>query len=119
MSFSSTYWQTSSATRNYSRHAGFELENQNLSNNIKIDSFKIANETIENMQYNNQVKYQEYLDDRFVAAIDLHKNNPEHLFYLIRAVTTGLYTNPPPYVEDMYRPYIRAIGREFKDIRIE
>jgi len=99
--------------------AGFELENQNLSNNIKIDSFKIGNETIETMQYYNQVKYQEYLDDRFIAAIDLHKNRPEHLFYLIRAVTKGTYTNPPPYVEDMYRPYIRAIGREFKNIEIK
>lgn len=99
--------------------AGFELENQNLSNNIKIDSFKIGEQTIESMQNSNQLKYQEYLDDRFVAAIDLHKNRVEHLFYLIRAVTKGQYTNPPPYVEDMYRPYIRAIGREFKDIEIK
>ena len=99
--------------------AGFELENQNLSNSIKTENFKIGTETIESMQYYNQVKYQEYLDDRFVAAIDLHKNDPEHLFYLIRAVTKGSYTNPPPYVEDMYRPYIRAIGRNFKDISIK
>jgi len=99
--------------------AGFELENQNLSETLKIDQFKIGNESIESMQYYNQVKYQEYLDDRFVAAIDLHKNDPEHLFYLIRAVTKGTYTNPPPYVEDMYRPYIRAIGRNFKDISIK
>jgi uncharacterized protein YfaS (alpha-2-macroglobulin family) len=94
--------------------AGFELENQHLSNSLKIDSFKIAGQTIEAMQQHNQVKYQEFLDDRFVAALDLHKNKPEHLFYLIRAVTTGVYTNPPPYAEDMYRPYIRSIGREFK-----
>ena len=99
--------------------AGFELENQSLSKNLEIDSFKIANKTIESMQYYNQVKYQEYLDDRFVAAIDLHKNRPEHLFYLIRAVTKGKYINPSPYVEDMYRPYIRAIGRSFKDIEVK
>lgn len=98
--------------------AGFELENQNLSNNLKIGRFKIGNETIESMQYHNKVKYQEYLDDRFIAAIDLHQNDPEHLFYLIRAVTKGNYTNPSPYVEDMYRPYIRAIGRAFKDIKV-
>ena len=98
--------------------AGFELENQNLSNTIQIDSFKIADKTIESMQYYNQIKYQEYLDDRFVAAVDLHKNRPEHLFYLIRAVSKGKFINPPPFVEDMYRPYIRAIGRNFKNIII-
>ena len=99
--------------------AGFEIENQNLSDNLEIGSFKIADETIETMQYYSQTKYQEYLDDRFVAAIDLHKNTPEHLFYLIRAVTKGKYTNPPSYVEDMYRPYIRAVGRHFEAIEIQ
>ncbi len=98
--------------------AGFELENQNLSHNLKIDSFKIDDKTIETMQYNSRIKYQEYLDDRYIAAIDLPKNTPKHLFYLIRAVTKGTYTNPPPYVEDMYRPYLRAIGREFKTIEV-
>jgi len=87
--------------------AGFELENQNLSNNLEIDRFKIGSETIESMQHYSQVKYQEYLDDRFVAAIDLHKNTPEHLFYLIRAVTKGKYINPPPlcrrYVQTLYK----------------
>lgn len=34
--------------------AGFELENQNLSNNIPIDSFKIGDKSIEDMQKNNQ-----------------------------------------------------------------
>lgn len=98
--------------------AGFELENQNLSNSLKTAEFKVEGKTIEEMQRYNQVKHQEYLDDRYVAAIDLHKNQPEHLFYLIRAVTPGSYTNPPPFVEDMYRPYIRAIGRSFEDIEV-
>ncbi len=98
--------------------AGFELENQNLSNSIKTEDFKIGTESIASLQYYNQVKYQQYLDDRFIAAIDLHKHTPEHLFYLIRAVTKGTYTNPPPYVEDMYRPYIRAIGRKFNAISV-
>jgi uncharacterized protein YfaS (alpha-2-macroglobulin family) len=32
------------------------------------------------------------------------------VFYLVRAVTPGSYTVPPPLVEDMYRPAIRGIG---------
>lgn len=98
--------------------AGFELENQHLSKSIKIDQFKIAGNTIEAMQQNHQIKHQEFLDDRFIAALDLQQNKPEHLFYLLRAVTTGSYTNPPPYVEDMYRPYIRAIGRESRKMSV-
>ncbi len=98
--------------------AGFELENQNLDHSLDIEKFTIDNNTIASMQYYSQSKYQEYLDDRFIAAIDLHKNTPEHLFYLMRAVTKGQYHNPPPYAEDMYRPYIRAIGQSFKTIEI-
>ena len=98
--------------------AGFELENQHLSNSITIDGFKIEGKTIKQLQSGNRVNYQEYLDDRFVAALDLHKNRTQHLFYLMRAVTTGKYTNPPPYAEDMYRPYIQAIGRSFPTIEI-
>ena len=60
----------------------------------------------------------EYLDDRFVAAMDLYENVPQHAFYLVRAVTKGVYVNPPPYAEDMYRPYIRAIGREFANVEV-
>ncbi|MFW5444032.1 MAG: MG2 domain-containing protein [Methylococcaceae bacterium] len=98
--------------------AGFELENQNLANNLKTDSFKIRDESIEALQRYTHIKYQEYLDDRFVAAIDLHENQAEHLFYLIRAITSGTYTNPPPFIQDMYRPYIRAIGRQFNDVKV-
>jgi uncharacterized protein YfaS (alpha-2-macroglobulin family) len=98
--------------------AGFELENQQLNNTLKTDTFRIDGKTIASMQNNNNIKYQQYLDDRFVAAIDLHKNQPAHLFYMVRAVTPGTYTNPPAYVEDMYRPYIRAIGRSFNSITI-
>jgi len=98
--------------------AGFELENQQLENSLKTDSFRIGDKSIAEMQSGSNIKFREYLDDRFIAAVDLHKNHPEHLFYLVRAVTPGHYTNPPAYVEDMYRPYLRAIGRHFNDITI-
>ncbi|MDQ7090351.1 MAG: alpha-2-macroglobulin [Methylococcales bacterium] len=98
--------------------AGFEIENQNLENNLKIDRFKIGNETILKMQSYSRVSYEQYLDDRYIAAIDLGKNRSRHVFYLMRAVTKGNFVNPPPYVEDMYRPYIRGIGRTFNNVDI-
>ncbi len=33
------------------------------------------------------------------------------MFYLVRAVTPGTYSVPPPLVEDMYRPQLRGVGR--------
>jgi uncharacterized protein YfaS (alpha-2-macroglobulin family) len=99
--------------------AGFELENQDLKNTIKLDAFKIGTETIEDIQNNGTAPiHVEYLDDRFVAAMNLQENTPQHAFYLVRAVTKGVFTNPPPYAEDMYRPYIRAIGREFGNVEV-
>jgi uncharacterized protein YfaS (alpha-2-macroglobulin family) len=98
--------------------AGFEIENQNLENNLKIDSFEIGDETILKMQNYSRVKYEQYLDDRYIAAIDLDKNRSQHVFYLMRAVTKGNFVNPPPYVEDMYRPYIQGIGRAFNNVDI-
>ncbi len=99
--------------------AGFELENQDLKNTIKIEAFKIGAETIEEIQNKNASGFfPQYLDDRFVVAMDLYENQPQHAFYLVRAVTKGVFTNPPPYAEDMYRPYIRAIGREFAPIEV-
>jgi len=99
--------------------AGFELENQDLKNTIKIGAFKIGSETIEDIQNRNMTgAFPQYLDDRFVVAMDLYENQPRHAFYLIRAVTKGIFTNPPPYLEDMYRPYIRAVGREFVPIEV-
>ncbi|MCK5898911.1 MAG: hypothetical protein KAG06_07555, partial [Methylococcales bacterium] len=98
--------------------AGFEIENQNLEHNLKIESFKIGTLSIQQLQENSHVKYQQYLGDRYIAAMDLHKNKPQHAFYLMRAVTKGVFINPPPYAEDMYRPYMRGIGRTFNPVRI-
>jgi uncharacterized protein YfaS (alpha-2-macroglobulin family) len=98
--------------------AGFEIENQNLKHSLNIETFKIGRETLEKMQNNVKVTHQQYLDDRYMVAIDLYKNRPQHLFYLVTAVTKGLFINPPPYVEDMYRPYIRGIGRTLDRVEI-
>ena len=57
------------------------------------------------------VRHEEFRDDRYVAALDLRRGNTARVFYLVRAVTPGSYTVPPPLVEDMYRPDIRGVGR--------
>ena len=90
--------------------AGFELENQNLEHSIKLDDYRIGNEALIDRISSNNIKYQAWRDDRYIAAVDLHTYNTQYLYYLIRAVTPGTYQVPPPYAEDMYRPYIRAIG---------
>ena len=90
--------------------AGFEIENQNLAHSIKLDEYHIGQEAVIDKMSSNDIKYQAYRDDRYVAAIDLKSHGTQRLYYLIRAVTPGTYQVPPPYAEDMYRPYIRAIG---------
>ena len=46
-----------------------------------------------------------------LAALKLDRGDTAKVFYLVRAVTPGTYTAPPPLVEDMYRPDIRGVGR--------
>src|SRR3546814_15700790 len=55
--------------------------------------------------------HEEYRDDRYVAALKLGAGRTARLFYLVRAVTPGTYTVPPPLVEDMYRPDLRGVGK--------
>jgi uncharacterized protein YfaS (alpha-2-macroglobulin family) len=98
--------------------AGFELENQNLEHAIKLDNFRIDGKPLHELRDATQVKYQEYRDDRFVTALDQMPWNSGHLFYLVRAVTPGVYQVPPPIVEDMYRPEIRAIGHSLQPIEV-
>ena len=93
--------------------AGFELENQNLENSIQLSDLpiRIEGDSIEDLLYNTKLDYQQYRDDRYVAALDMREGQVNNLFYLVRMVTPGIYTVPPVYIEDMYRPYIRGIGR--------
>lgn len=90
--------------------AGFEIENQNLEHSLKLDAYRIGSDALIDKISPAEIKYQAWRDDRYVAAIDLKPYGTQRLYYLIRAVTPGQYQVPPPYAEDMYRPYIRAIG---------
>ncbi len=63
-----------------------------------------------------QPVYQEYRDDRFVAAFDIYdeesgaQNRDFAFAYLVRAVTPGDYKLPATSVEDMYKPTYRGRG---------
>ena len=58
-----------------------------------------------------EISHEEFREDRYVAAVKLDAGSTAHVFYLVRAVTPGVYTVPPPLVEDMYRPQLRGVGR--------
>lgn len=98
--------------------AGFELENQNLEHSFKIDDVKIDGKSIKKLTENTKIAHQEYWDDRFMAALELRSYQTTHLFYMVRAVTPGVYTVPSSFVEDMYRPEIRGISEPEKAITI-
>ena len=90
---------------------GLEVENLNLGgaqqwagvviDGIDLDQHAAAAETV----------HEEYRDDRYAAALNLRRGDKARVFYLVRAVTPGSYTVPPPLVEDMYRPAVRGIGK--------
>jgi hypothetical protein len=99
--------------------AGLELENQNLAN-ASVDLSRVAIDGAELKDWRNKadVAHVEYRDDRFVAALTLDEYGATDLFYLARAVTPGLYRVPPPFIEDMYRPYRHALGRTAETLHI-
>lgn len=89
---------------------GLEVENLNLT-----DASQWANVTIDGVTLSERagaatIRFEEYRDDRYVAAVELYGGGAANLFYLVRAVSPGDFVVPPPMVEDMYRPVLRAVG---------
>ncbi|MDQ3161140.1 MAG: alpha-2-macroglobulin family protein, partial [Pseudomonadota bacterium] len=90
--------------------AGLEIENFNLGDgkqwaDVVVDGINISERSSE-----AEVRHEEFREDRYVAALKLESGSKARLFYLVRAVTPGTYTAPPPLVEDMYRPTLRGVG---------
>lgn len=84
--------------------AGLELENQNLAAvSIRLDSVLAHGP-------NPGLEHEEHREDRYVAALRLPRDREVHVHYLARAVTPGSYVVPPPFAEDMYRPYRFGLG---------
>ena len=95
--------------------AGLEVENLNLSQGAQAGEFTVENIPIAGAMADARIKHSEYRDDRFVLAADLDGRRLD-VFYLVRVVTPGRYVVPAPFVEDMYRPDVRGIGRTEPDI---
>lgn len=91
--------------------AGLEIENLNLADREQWQGVEIEGVTLSERSGAADLQHEEFRDDRYVAAINLEGGAKARLFYLVRAVTPGTYTVPPPQVEDMYRPNLRAVGR--------
>ncbi|WP_133500013.1 alpha-2-macroglobulin family protein [Cognatilysobacter terrigena] len=91
--------------------AGLEIENFNLGDekqwaDVSIDGIELADR-----KDAAEVKHEEFREDRYVAALKLSSGSTSRVFYMVRAVTPGTYTVPPSLVEDMYRPWIRGVGK--------
>lgn len=91
--------------------AGVEVENMNLGDasawtDVVVDGIRLAERGDA-----ADLLHEEFRDDRYVAALRLDAGRAADVFYLVRAVTPGEYTVPPPLAEDMYRPELRGVGR--------
>ncbi len=89
---------------------GFEIENPNLDHSLRLDDSIIDGKPIWQWQTETQDIHQQFLDDRYIAAVALHRGDAIRLFYILRAITPGTYALPPTLVESMYRPHLRGIG---------
>jgi len=99
--------------------AGFEIENPNFENSIHADEIVVRGRPVWRYLEENPLVHAEYREDRFIAAVHLDKEREFSLFYVVRAVSPGTFTVPPPFAESMYKPEIRGIGTGGRVIRIE
>ncbi|OOG61951.1 hypothetical protein B0E46_14215 [Rhodanobacter sp. B04] len=90
---------------------GLEVENLNLGGAQQWAGVVIDGIDLDQHTDAADIVHEEYRDDRYAAALKLRRGDAAHVFYLVRAVTPGTYTVPPPLVEDMYRPAVRGIGK--------
>jgi len=91
--------------------AGLEIENFNLGDAKQWAGVVVDGIEISDREEAAEVRHEEYRDDRYVAALKLGRGDTARVFYLVRAVTPGVYTVPPSLVEDMYRPDLRGVGK--------
>ena len=81
--------------------AGFEIDNPNL-----ISAGSLA--ALSWLDATEEVASSQFLQDRFLTALDRFDNQPFRLAYIVRAVSPGTFHHPAASVEDMYRPDLRA-----------
>lgn len=89
---------------------GLEIENLNLMDSKQLADLVVAGTNLDEWRsYSANVRFQEYREDRYVAAVSLEAGSSVDLYYLVRAVSPGEYLIPATFIEDMYRPELRAI----------
>jgi alpha-2-macroglobulin len=89
---------------------GLEIENFNLGDQSQWANVTIDGVTLSERASEAEIAFEEYREDRYVAAIKLYSGTKARLFYAVRAVSPGTYKVPSPLAEDMYRPTLRGIG---------
>ena len=89
---------------------GLEIENLSLGGNEAFGELTLDDVQLSERGYAAELRYEEYRDDRYVAALRLWQGSTARLFYLVRAVSPGTYVVPPPSAEDMYRPQLSGVG---------
>jgi alpha-2-macroglobulin len=89
---------------------GLEVENLALGDSETLSQLLIDGQSLGERQWAAEIRHEEYRDDRYVAALRLYPGQIARLYYLVRAVSPGVYAVPPPHAEDMYRPRVRSIG---------
>ncbi|RNF83169.1 alpha-2-macroglobulin family protein [Montanilutibacter psychrotolerans] len=91
--------------------AGLEIENFNLGDAKQWADVVVDGVELSERESQAEVRHEEFRDDRYVAALKLDVGRRARLYYLVRAVTPGIYSVPPSLVEDMYRPDLRGVGK--------
>ncbi|MCP5179733.1 MAG: alpha-2-macroglobulin family protein [Pseudomonadales bacterium] len=89
---------------------GLEVENLNLTDRAPWADVTVDDVRLTDVIGDSGARFEEYRDDRYVAALTLYEGSSTRLYYLLRAVTPGTYVIPPPSLEDMYRPALRVLG---------
>ena len=98
--------------------AGLELENQRLDQSARLPSADPAIAGLLQRRQQTRVEHEEFLGDRYAAAVDLPAGRRVDLLYLARAVTPGTYRVPPPLAESMYNPAVRGRGATPADLEV-
>lgn len=97
---------------------GLEVENLNLLDARLLQSLVIEGQALAQRGGSELVRSEEYRDDRYSAVLRLWGGQTGQLWYVVRAVSPGDYAVPPVQAEDMYRPWLRAVGAGQPRLRV-
>ena len=82
--------------------SGFEIENPNISSTDGTQGLRWLGRK-------STTQKQIYRDDRYIAALEPGTHGVFKVAYIARAVTKGKFAFAPTLIEDMYKPYYRAL----------